>query len=149
MNRQPILYAEDDENDALLTKIAFEDADISNPLIIVPDGDAAVAYLAGSGQYANRDEHPMPCLVLLDIKMPRRSGLDVLKWIRGQPSICTLPVLMLTSSNQEADVHRAYILGANGYLEKPSKPNAMVVIAKAIKDFWLTLNRTAATTGNV
>jgi CheY-like chemotaxis protein len=141
MNRRPILYAEDDDNDALLTKLAFAQVKISNPLIIVPDGETAVEYLDGTGHYANRHEHPLPCLILLDIKMPGKSGLDVLKWIRSQPGICTLPALMLTSSNQEADVHRAYILGANGYLEKPNKPDAMLVTARAIKDFWLTLNR--------
>ncbi len=148
MNRLPILYAEDDENDAFLTKLAFAQAKISNPLIIVPDGDAALAYLAGTGQYASRDEYPLPCLVLLDVKMPRKSGLDVLKWIRTQPSICTLTVLMLTSSNQDGDIHRAYILGANGYLEKPNKPDEMLAMAKGIKDFWLTLNRNAPSGGH-
>lgn len=140
----PILYAEDDENDRFLTELAFKEAEVCNPLIIVPDGKAAIDHLSDkcdNGQDANRDKHPLPCLVLLDLKMPGRSGLDVLKWIRSQPNTCTVPVLILTSSTQDRDVHRAYILGANGYLEKPNQPDQMLLMAKAIKDFWLTLNR--------
>jgi CheY-like chemotaxis protein len=143
MIHPPILYAEDDENDALLAALAFERAEIRNPLAIVPGGQQAIAYLEGTGQYADRAQHPLPCLVLLDVKMPGRSGLEVLKWVRSQPGLCTLPVLMLTSSNQEGDIQRAYMLGANGYLEKPSKPDEMFVIAKAIKGYWLMLNRSA------
>lgn len=145
---EPILCAENDENDAFLIELAFKEAKIRNPLIIVPDGNAVIEYLAGTGQNADREKHPLPCLVLLDLKMPGKSGFDVLKWIRSQPSLCALPVLMLTSSNQQLDVHRAYILGANGYLEKPAKPDEMVVMAKAINDFWLTLNRSAGSRGN-
>ena len=141
MINPPILYAEDDGNDALLANYAFEKAQILNPLVVVPDGKAAIEYLAGTGQYANRTEYPLPCLILLDLKLPRVSGLEVLKWIRSQPSVCTLPVLILTSSNQDGDVHRAYILGANGYLMKPSKTDEMLVMAKGIRDFWLILNR--------
>jgi len=141
MIKPPILYAEDDENDALLANYAFEKAEILNPLVVVSDGKAAIEYLAGTGQYANRTEYPLPCLILLDLKLPRVSGLEVLKWIRSQPSVCTLPVLILTSSNQDGDVHRAYILGANGYLMKPSKTDEMLVMAKGIRDFWLILNR--------
>jgi len=115
MINPPILYAEDDENDAFLANRAFEKAEILNPLVVVSDGKAAIEYLAGTGQYANRTEYPLPCLILLDLKLPRVSGLEVLKWIRSQPSVCTLPVLMLTSSNQDGDVHRAYILGAKKF----------------------------------
>ena len=139
----PILYVEDDENDARLVEYAFKEAEIRNPLTILPDGNAAVAYLAGAEPYSNRKDYPLPCLVLLDLKMPGKSGLDVLKWIRSHPSVCTLPVLMLTSSNQDNDLHRAYILGANGYLEKPNKLTEMVILARGIRDFWLTLNRNA------
>jgi len=148
MINPPILYAEDDENDAFLANRAFEKAEILNPLVVVSDGKAAIEYLAGTGQYANRTEYPLPCLILLDLKLPRVSGLEVLKWIRSQPSVCTLPVLILTSSNQDGDVHRAYILGANGYLMKPSKTDEMLVMAKGIRDFWLILNRNTGAMGN-
>jgi CheY-like chemotaxis protein len=141
MPAAPILYAEDDENDAFLVDYAFKQADIRNPLTVAPDGKVAIAYLEGSEPYSDRDIYPMPCLVLLDLKMPGHSGLDVLKWIRAQPTIANLPVLMLTSSNQESDIHTAYSLGANGYLEKPRNPKEMLLMAKAIKDFWLKLNR--------
>src|SRR4051812_10546785 len=99
MNGQPILYAEDEEDDVLFVQRAFKDAKILNPLVVVPDGLSAIDYLGGAGRYANRAEHPLPCLALLDFNMPQTSGLDVLKWIRTQPSVCTLPVIMLTSSS--------------------------------------------------
>jgi CheY-like chemotaxis protein len=141
ISTSPILYAEDDENDAFLTQRAFKQEEIRNPLVIVPDGKAAVDYLTGVGQYANREEHPWPCLILLDLKMPGKSGLEVLEWIRNQPNISILPVVMLTSSDQESDIHRAYLLGANGYLVKPNRPEEISEMAKAIKDYWLTANR--------
>lgn len=148
MINRPILYAEDDENDAVLTNYAFEKAEILNPLVVVADGKTAIEYLAGTGQYSNRTKYPLPCLVLLDLKLPRASGMEVLEWIRSQPTVCTLPVLMLTSSNQDSDIHRAYILGANGYLIKPSKTDEMLMMAKGIRDFWLILNRNPGAMGS-
>lgn len=136
----PILYAEDDENDAFLLNRAFTRAEIINPLVIVSNGNAAIEYLSGRGSYAQRDENPLPCLVLLDLKMPGKSGLEVLEWIQKEPTLSTLPTLMLTSSSQEKDVRQAYLLGANGYLLKPSKPDGMLSLAKALKDFWLSKN---------
>ncbi len=137
---QPILYAEDDENDAFLFKRAFKEAGIRNPLLIVPDGNTAIDYLAGKGAYTNRAKYPLPCLILIDLKMPGKSGLEVLKWIRTRPSVSIVPVLMLTSSNQDGDVHRSYLQGANGYLVKPNKEDDVLVMAKAIKAYWLNLN---------
>jgi CheY-like chemotaxis protein len=136
----PVLYAEDDENDAFLMRHAFNQAKIINPLLVVSDGNAAIEYLLGKGGYSERKQHPLPCLVLLDLKMRGRSGLDVLKWKQDEPSLSTLPVLMLTSSSQERDIREAYELGANGYLLKPNTPDEMVSLAKAIKDFWLNRN---------
>jgi CheY-like chemotaxis protein len=136
----PILYAEDDENDAFLMRHAFNQAGIINPLLVVSDGNAAIEYLLGTGEYAERKEHPLPCLVLLDLKMRGRSGLDVLKWKQDQPWLSTLPVLMITSSSQERDIREAYALGANGYLLKPNTPDDLLSLAKAIKDFWLNIN---------
>ncbi len=137
-----ILYAEDDDNDALLLQIAFVQAGIARRLVIVEDGNSAIEYIAGTGAYADRVKHPPPCLVLLDLNMPGlSSGIEVLKWIRKTPSACALPVIVLSSSNQEGDFHRAYIQGANGYLVKPSRIEDMVTMAKSLNDYWLVQNR--------
>jgi len=135
-----ILYVEDDESDAFLFQHAFRQAGVSQRIALLRGGQAVIDYLAGDGPYADRAQHPLPCLVLLDLKMPGVSGLEVLKWIRTAPSVSTLPVLMLTSSNQDADIHRAYLLGANGYVVKPANPEAILTMARAIKDYWLVQN---------
>jgi len=144
MNSDPILYAEDEEDDAFFVQRAFKQAGIQNRVVVAPDGLQPMDYLSGTGRFANRAEYATPCLVLLDISMPGKSGLEVLKWIRSQPAICAMPVLMLTSSSQESDIHRAYIQGANGFLVKPGNHDELVVMARAIKDYWLVQNRTAA-----
>jgi CheY-like chemotaxis protein len=147
MNRDLILYVEDDENDAFLLECAFRKAEISNPLLILEDGGAAIEYLSGNGRYASREEFELPGLVLLDLNMPGTSGLEILKWIRTTPSVSTLPVIVLTSSNRDGDVHRSYQQGANGYLIKPSNLNEMISMARAIKDFWLLHNRRMVSVG--
>src|ERR1700683_619023 len=96
MNLKPILYAEDEENDAFFLQRAFVQAAVGNPLVVVRNGQEAIDYCTGSGRFSNRDEHPLPCLVLLDLNMPRISGIEVLNWIRSQPSISNLPVIVLT-----------------------------------------------------
>jgi CheY-like chemotaxis protein len=141
MNNLPVLYAEDEPDDVFLMQRAFRDAGIENPLVVVNDGRAAVDYLSGQGKYSSREQFPLPAVVILDLKMPRLSGLEVLKWIRSQPTLVTLPVVMLTSSNNDADIHRAYLQGANGYLVKPGKPSELLSMVKALKDFWLLHNR--------
>ncbi len=92
-----ILYAEDEEDDIFFMQRAFSAAGITYPLITVPDGQEAIDYLQGGGRYANRDEFPVPYLLLLDLNLPRKSGLDVLKWIRNEPAVSTLPVIVLSS----------------------------------------------------
>ncbi len=143
MSLKPILYAEDEENDTFFLQRAFKQAGIPNTLVTVPDGQEALDYCLGHGPYANRDEHPLPCLMLLDLNMPKKSGLEVLQGIRLEPSVRTLPVIVLTSSLQDSDIHRAYLNGANAYLAKPSQPDGLLAIAKAIQDFWLSQNRLA------
>jgi CheY-like chemotaxis protein len=140
---KPILYAEDEENDVFFLRRAFQQANISHPLVVVSDGQEAIDYCCGSGRYMNRSEHPLPCLLLLDLNMPRKSGIEVLEWIRKESPVCTLPVIVLTSSLQDTDINRAYIHGANAYVAKPSQPEGLIAVAKTVKDFWLTLNRTA------
>lgn len=141
MTHKPVLYAEDEANDAFFLQRAFARAGVEQKLIVVPDGQEAIDYFSGAGAYSNRDEHPLPCLLLLDLNMPRKSGMDVLKWVRSDPRFSTLPVIVLTSSLHDADIHRAYIQGANAYLVKPTDPGELVPTVKTIKDFWLTRNR--------
>jgi CheY-like chemotaxis protein len=139
----PILYAEDEEDDVFFVRKAFEQVEIPNPMVVLPDGTQAIAYLSATANHSNENGSLLPpVLALLDINLPGKSGLEVLKWIRAQPALCTLPVIMLTSSIQEADVHRAYTLGANGFLQKPGKPQELVAMVRSLKDFWLTHNRT-------
>ncbi|MCI0745400.1 MAG: response regulator [Verrucomicrobia subdivision 3 bacterium] len=138
MKARAVLYAEDEENDVMLMRIAWNKAGVTNPLQVVPDGEAAVAYLAGEGKYADRGVYPMPCLMLLDLKLPKIPGLDVLKWIRARPAIQTLQVVVLSSSDQPRDVHAAYARGANAYLVKPANTERLTEMALSLKDFWLS-----------
>jgi len=140
VNLKPILYAEDEENDAFFLKRAFAQAGITHPLVVVSDGQQVMDYCSGSGPFGNRLEYPLPCLMLLDLNMPRKTGMEVLKWIREEPAVRTLPVIVLSSSLQDSDIHRAYVVGANAYLTKPSQPEELIVMAKAIQDFWLNQN---------
>lgn len=139
-----ILCAEDDANDAFLLQRAFEKVGMEWPLLMVNDGMEAISYLAGQPPFDDRTQHPLPALLLLDLKMPRKNGLEVLTWVRSTPELQTLPVLMLTSSNQETDVHRAYALGANGYLVKPNDPRELLSMVEAIRAFWVHQNCTDA-----
>jgi DNA-binding response OmpR family regulator len=134
-----ILQVEDDPNDVFFLQHAMKKAGVANPIQVVNDGQEAIDYLRGAGKFANRDKFPLPSLVLLDLKLPYVMGLDVLKWIREQPGM-TMVVLLLTASGEEADVVAAYRLGANGFLVKPSEASKLEDMVKAIRDFWLTYN---------
>ena len=114
-----ILLVDDNGDDVLLVQRAFERAGVGDVLHVTKDGLDATAYLTGEPPYLDRFKHPLPALVLLDIKMPVMDGFDVLMWIRRQPQFAKLPVIMLTSSDQIQDVDRAYKLGANSFLVKP------------------------------
>ncbi len=136
-----VLYAEDNQSDALLMARAFKKLQLLHPLRVVPDGEQAIAYLAGAGAFANRDENPLPSLILLDLSMPGKTGLEVLQWIRTQPLLADLPVIVLTSSNQQSDFRRARVLGASGYLIKPGDPEDLLLIVKTLEQFWLSGTR--------
>ena len=136
-----ILLAEDRDDDVLLIRKAFASAYIPNPLYVVRDGEEAIAYLAGEHRYANRDEYPLPRLLLLDLKMPRMDGFDVLKWVREQPSLKTLRVVVLTSSNDLRDVTKAYQLGANSFLVKPLDFQNLMALTKTIEGHWLEISK--------
>jgi CheY-like chemotaxis protein len=132
-----ILLVEDLEDDILLVRRSFKKADITNPLQVVRDGEEAVAYLSGTGRYFNREEYPIPGLILLDLKLPRMDGFEVLYWLRTQPGIGTIPVVVLTSSDQIRDANRAYTLGANSFMVKPMEFENHVHLSQLIRLYWL------------
>ena len=135
-----VLLVEDSENDVFLMKMACQRTGIPHSLQIVNDGDAAIKYLMGNGAYADRIHNPLPELVFLDIKMPKKDGHEVLKWIREQPTFRNLPVVMLTGSTQREDIDRAYKLGVTSYLEKVSCMAEFGQGVRVILKYWLELN---------
>ena len=135
-----ILLVDDDEDDVILTRRAFERMRIGNPLQVANNGEAAVDYLAGKGPYADRALHPLPTLILLDVKMPRKGGHEVLEWLKAQPQLRRIPVVMLTSSKDPADVNRAYDLGVNSYLVKPLSFDGLTEIARTLNLYWIVTN---------
>jgi CheY-like chemotaxis protein len=139
MNRT-VLLVEDEPNDIFFMKLAFEEVGILNPLQVVNNGKDAMNYLGGEGEYADREKFPMPCIVLLDLNLPWVMGLDVLKWVREQSGMKTLVVIILSSSQLAPDIERAYQLGANAYLVKPSTPPELRELVAGVKQFWLKLN---------
>ena len=135
-----VLLVEDNATDVLLIRRAFDKARLGNPLQVLGDGDAAVEYLSGSAPYADREQFPLPILILLDLKLPRRSGFEVLEWLRGQASLRRIPVVMLTSSEQPRDVNSAYDSGVNSYLVKPVEFDALFDMLKAVSLYWVMFN---------
>jgi len=137
--RQTILLVEDDPNDVFLIQRAFRKANLGL-LQVVGDGEAAVAYLSGVGVYADREKYPLPILLLLDLKLPLKSGLEVLAWVRQQSQVARLLVVVLTSSRETVDLKRAYALGTNSYLVKPVAFNALLEMVQSLNLYWLVLN---------
>ena len=137
MTPPPVLYVEDDDNDVLLMRRAWTRADVQNPLQLVSDGEGAIAYLSGEGQYANRVKYPKPCLVLLDLKMPKITGLDVLRWIRSQPEHLALRVIVFSSSKQPKDINEAHGLRIDAYFVKPGPFNEWVAMVDTLNVYWL------------
>jgi CheY-like chemotaxis protein len=133
---QTILLVDDSENDICLVRIAFQTAELKNPIQEAHNGDEAVAYLQGEGPFADRAQFPLPALMLLDLNMPMRDGFEVLEWVRAQPGLKRLTVIILTASLREEDVDRAFDLGANAFLVKPSSLEALTAIGRSLRD-WL------------
>ncbi len=127
-----VLYAEDDPNDAFFMGRAFEKLGAGVGLKVVSNGREAIDYLSGVDEYADRARYPLPTLLLLDVKMPQLSGLEVLAWARARTEFAALPVLMFTSSAQKSDVDRSRDLGANGYLVKPSNSTHLHLLIQDI-----------------
>jgi len=143
-NRHTILLVEDNDDDVFLMQCLFRKSGIPNPLQIVNDGEEAIAYLKGEGAYGDRQKFPRPVIVLLDLNMPRRNGLEVLEWVRQQPGLKQLTVHILSASNRSVDVRRAYELGANAYIVKPGRVQALVEMIKA----WHTVAQFSAFPAN-
>ncbi|HLH55068.1 MAG TPA: response regulator [Verrucomicrobiae bacterium] len=133
-----VLHIDDDPNDSELFQAAARRARACFSIHNVCDGDQAVAYLSGLGIYSNRSLYPVPALVLLDLKMPRATGFDVLKWIRQQPESARLPVVVLSGSELKDDIQQAYAVGADSYLVKPLGFNALVDLVKTIERLWVS-----------
>ena len=136
-----ILIADDSENDVLMLRRAFTQAGVVVPMQAVSDGEEAIAYLKGEDRFANREEFPLPDLFLLDLKMPRKNGFDVLEWIRTQPSLAQMRVVVLTTSEEIRDVNRAYMLGAASFLTKPLDFTEFKDTIQAMYNYWISVNK--------
>ena len=132
-----ILLVEDNEDDAFFAEQALKAAGVQNPLRIARDGEEAMDYLGGTGKFADRDKFPFPGLVLLDLKLPYYSGLEILAWMREKSLLGKTTVAVLTSSSEPSDLKRAYELGTNTYLVKPPTPQMIYDIVKSLKLDWL------------
>jgi len=136
-----ILLVEDRDDDVVLLRRSFQKAGITNPMQVVKDGEEAVTYLSGTGKYSQRKEFPLPELVLLDLKLPRLDGFEVLRWIRTQPALAGLRVVVLSSSENIRDVNLAYALGANSFLVKPTDLKEYVELSNFLNDYWFVLSK--------
>ena len=132
-----ILVAEDDENDVFFLRRALKRLGLPNELIVVADGQQLVDYLSARGIYAARSAYPLPGLLLLDLKMPRKGGFEVLAWLKSRPDLAELPVVILSSSAQESDIKKARELGADGYQVKPQNSEDLVEIVRQLHARWL------------
>lgn len=127
-----VLHVDDDPNDTTLLQVACAKADVDFEIHNVGDGDQVIDYLAGTGKYADRSRYRLPGLVLLDLKMPRVEGLEVLKWIRSHSNLRDLPVIVLSGSELQEDIRNAYAVGANSYLVKPPSFNSLITLVREI-----------------
>jgi CheY-like chemotaxis protein len=131
-----ILIIEDDPNDVIILKHALTRAGINNPVKVVQDGKEAIDYMRGEGKYRDRFQYPFPKVIFSDLKMPRMGGFDVLHWLRTHPECSVIPVIILSASKQDEDIKRAYQMGANAYLVKPSQIEDLQEMVKTAFKFW-------------
>jgi CheY-like chemotaxis protein len=131
-----ILIAEDNDDDVRILQSALKKAGLTNPVQICRDGQDVIHYLKAEGPYADRTRFPFPRLMILDIKMPKLTGFDVLRWLRGHPDCSVIPCIVFSSSSEERDVIEAYRLGANAYFTKPGGYDELAAMFKLINDFW-------------
>ncbi|MBL7208551.1 MAG: response regulator [Dehalococcoidia bacterium] len=142
MNEKVILLVEDNPDDVALTLRAFKKSNVMNEVVVAGDGVEALDYLFGTGEYAGRDTSVMPQIVLLDLKLPKLDGMEVLRRLRDDPRTRVLPVVILTSSKEEQDVVKGYELGANSYIRKPVDFAQFSEAIRQLGLYWLVLNET-------
>jgi DNA-binding response OmpR family regulator len=135
-----LLLVEDDPNDILLFERAMEKIQLPIELIVVQDGEKAISYLSGSGKFKDRKRYPLPHIILVDLKLPKKSGFDVVEWVKNHPEFKIIPVIVLSSSKQVQDVNLAYGLGTNSYLVKPIGFNELSKLIEAFGCYWLSYN---------
>ena len=138
---RPILAAEDEEIDRFILNLAFQKAKLSHPLVTVLDGEECVDYLSGVGRFADRTLHSLPALLLLDLKMPRMHGFEVLEWLAARPDFKSLPVVVLSSSSDDSDIQKARQLGARDYFVKPQSLDELVRILQQVHERWLAMEK--------
>lgn len=131
-----VLLVEDDLNDIFLVKRAFRMAHLGIPLQVVTDGEEAIHYLRGEGKYADRNAHPLPRLIVMDIKMPRMSGFEVLEWIKHDGPLRRIPIVIVSGSDRSEDINRAYELGANAYMVKPIEFHKVQHLFESLTYYW-------------
>ncbi|HZR17094.1 MAG TPA: response regulator [Verrucomicrobiae bacterium] len=134
-----ILLAEDEETDVVMFRLALKRAEMLFPLQVANDGQEAVDYLSGHDPYDNRTRYPLPALIILDLKMPRMSGFDVLAWLSGRPDLRQIPAVVLSSSSYAQDIQRATELGAREYYVKPHSVDALSKLLQSATGKWLQL----------
>jgi len=141
MSDDLILLVEDNGDDVALIRRALRRAGIATRLVVLGDGDAAVEYLQGIGEYVDRQAWPLPRLMLLDLKLPRRSGLEVLQWLQTRPDLQPLALVVLTNSRENSDLQQAYAAGAHSYLVKPVEFDDLLRMVKALNLYWMHMNQ--------
>ena len=148
MERKMILLVEDNPDDEALTLRALKKNNIGNELVVVRDGAEALDFLFCTGAYADRDKHDLPQVVLLDLKLPKIDGLEVLRRVKADPRTRSVPVVVLTSSGESSDLAQAYELGANSHIVKPVDFDQFVETVRQVGSYWLLLNRLRQTAGD-
>lgn len=140
MAQKEILLVEDNPDDVELTRLAFEEAQVANRMIVAKDGAEALDYLFARGMYAGRNPAELPSIVLLDLNLPKLDGREVLQAIRAEPATRDLPVVVLTTSAEPFDVEASYALGVNSYIQKPVDFEQFVAAVRQVGLYWLVLN---------
>ena len=132
-----ILLADDSEDDEILFRRAVRLSGLANPVIVVRDGDATIEYLKGEGAYIDREKYPLPKVLMLDLKMPKKNGFDVLHWVKAQPQLKDMLVVVLTCSERPEDLQRSETLGADSVMAKPCQARDLNKLAQEFPGYWI------------